>query len=85
MRGVLDMTSACETSITVESCLAELREMVPDKVIFIQDNVEWWADDVEPCRATVISIDYPPSKQAKFTGDNLADAMAQVRAWKESQ
>lgn len=74
-----------DTSITVESCLAELREMFPDKVIFLKDEIEWWADDIQPCRATVIGIDYPPSKGRQFTGDTLSDCMAQVRRWKESQ
>lgn len=73
-----------EASVTVESCLAELREMFPGKVIFLKDEIEWWAEDSEPCRATVIGIDYPPSNQKKFTGDSLSECMAQVRAWRQN-
>jgi hypothetical protein len=72
-------------TISVEEALAELRAMFPGKVIFLKDEVEWWSDDVSPCRATVIGIDYPPSKGRQFTDNNLLDCMAQVRTWKQEQ
>lgn len=71
--------------ITTEQALAELRETFPGKVIFLTDTVEWWAEDKEPCRATVVGIDYPPSNQKKFTGDTLSEATDQVRVWHKEQ
>jgi predicted hotdog family 3-hydroxylacyl-ACP dehydratase len=65
---------------TVEGCLSELRVMFPDKPLFIKDDIEWWDDDVEACRATVIKIGVVEA-DPKFTGDSLSEAMAQVRQW----
>lgn len=77
------MTSPSESvELTVEQCLKELREMFKGKVIFLKDEVEWWAEDATPCRAVVIGVDYPPSKGRQFTGDTLSECMAQVRAWR---
>lgn len=68
-----------------EEALSELRRMFPGKVIFLKDEVEWWAEDSEPCRVVEIGIDYPPSNQRKFRDDTLTECMAQVREWKDSQ
>ena len=65
---------------TVEECLRELRETFPDKPLFVKDEIEWWADDIEPCRATVIKIGFP-DPVIQITGDSLSEAMDQLRQW----
>lgn len=71
--------------LTVEEALKELREMFPGKEIFLKDEIEWWAEDSEPCRATVLGIDYPPSNKKEFRGDSLAECVDEVRKWHKVQ
>lgn len=79
-----------ETTITVESALAELREMFPgkgNKWQFISIRKQEFIDTYMPHvarRRVQIHIgngQSPPSCEA----ETLDEAMAQVRRWKESQ
>lgn len=73
---------------TVESALVELREMFPGKSISIRRNDDFYPPDcrdaAEVVKGVVIKIGYLET-EPKFRGGTLNEAMAQVRAWKESQ
>lgn len=65
---------ASETTITVESALAELRELFPDVEIQFtaRVNAQGWRV-------------WLGLRGGNFYGTTLSEAMAQVRTWKESQ
>lgn len=63
-----------DKELTVEECLAELREMFPDIELAYYDLLN---------RQLILHL---PDQWIKyFAGSSIAEAMVQVRAWKASQ
>lgn len=75
-----------ETSITVESCLAELREMWPNCSLEIVTRVStgFYKHPEQRFDIGVISTDYMFNERVDGAV-SLDEAMAQFRAWKKSQ
>ena len=68
------MPTLAKREVTVESCIAELREMFPDIEMAHYDILN---------RQLILHL---PDQWIKyFSGDSISEAMAQVRKWKESQ
>ena len=71
--------------LTVESALAELREMFPDETIQVSTSAWYWKD--QPAKlfqsaAVMIGLE---KKMPNFKSDfGLADCMKLVRKWKET-
>jgi hypothetical protein len=69
-----------DKELTVESCLAELRELFPaEQHIGIRITLGWFAPNNTEKLARIVVSRY------EWFGKTLNEAMAQVRAWKESQ
>lgn len=69
-----------DTEITVESCLAELREMFPEhQYIRIKTACSWFGEGEPDTLTRIIVTKY------EWAAKTLADCMAQVRKWKEEQ
>jgi hypothetical protein len=75
---------------TVESALAELREMFPDRLRFfinIEQDSRWWicADDDGEGERGIHDYSININSMPRGKSTSLTDAMAQVKKWRESQ
>ena len=68
---------------SVDAALAELREMFPGRVVWIRQDANWF-DEGGPHFESTVKIGFLRT-DPKFKAPTLADCMAQVRKWKESQ
>jgi hypothetical protein len=82
-------TRNTETDITVNAALVELREMFPGKAIMVRREDSFYPSDCRDSAETnsmvAIKIGYLRSEPKFRSFRSLADCMAQVRKWKESQ
>lgn len=68
------------TELTVEDCLKELREMFPDTAFISVKNHAIYQGSINHQPQADIQIE-----DRGFRCTTLSEAMAHVRAWKESQ
>lgn len=74
-----------ETSITVESCLAELREMFPRTPVRLSVRQDFVINGAARDPNDVYIHIGHERDSVYFEDAELADLMSQIREWKESQ
>jgi hypothetical protein len=88
-KEIRELTPRATGETTVETALAELREMFPGKVIMVRREDSFYPPDGRDAAETnsmvTIKIGYLESEPKFRSFRSLEDCMAQVRKWKESQ